>query len=143
VPDGAPLRNCENGIFTMPVRNCSNAILAGKEKVPPDRCTTSGATVVGNRERISFNGSTIVSPACFGITPGGAVIGCPAVAAVRGAPAGAGTGAGIRSSWAGASAGCELADFEKNFFKASNMDRAGSDTARTQGSSSMINYNVF
>jgi hypothetical protein len=123
------------------VRNCSIATLEGKENVPPGFERTNGASAVGSLDRISFSGNTIISPDCFGITPGMAVTGPSAVGLVRDPDEGG--DAGIRPSCAGAAAGGGLADLEKNFFKVSNMNRAGGDTARTPGGSSIINYNVF
>jgi hypothetical protein len=93
---------------------------AGKENVPPDFDKTSGAMVVGSLAMISPNGKTIISPVCLGITPGMAATDLAAVGAVPGPDA----GAGIRSSFDGEAVVGGVADLEKSFFKASNMDRA-------------------
>jgi hypothetical protein len=120
----------------VPVRNCTIAALAEMENVPPGRDKTNNAKGPGNRERISFNGSAMESPTSFGT-------GAEVAGDVGGRGAGAGTGAGIRGSVMGGATGGGLAAPEKNLFKASNMDRAGSYSARIEYGASILNFNTF
>ena len=110
------------------------------ENVPPGRDKTNNARGPGNRERISFNGSAMESPTCFGT---GAAVKAGVAGDVGGRGADAGTGAGIRGSVMGGATGGGLAAPEKNLFKASNMDRAGSYSARIEYGASILNFNTF
>jgi hypothetical protein len=139
VPCGEPCRNWEKGILTAPVRNCSTATLADKENITPGRIKTCAARPFGSRERISFNGNSIIPLACLGAGSAArseagadtAVLGAGLNAA--GAEAiGVRAGAATAFSAIGATVGGGLTDFENNFLKRPNMARVSPHTASTQ-----------
>jgi hypothetical protein len=94
VPAGAPWRNCEKGIRTMPERNCFVASEAEKENVPPGDFKTSAATSLGSCAMMSFNGNSIMSPAGVAVRAGAGAAG----AAVFGEGDGAGARAGCSAT---------------------------------------------
>jgi hypothetical protein len=119
VPAGAPWRNCEKGILTVPVRSCFNASEAEKENVPPGECATSAATSLGSCAMISFNGNAIMSPAGASVRAGAGDVAAGATVFGGGGDAGARTGC----SATGAAEGDPLECLENIFLKTPNINR--------------------